>query len=631
MKPFHPLLLSALLLAPLAAQGSVLPYLPKNTLMAASLPDITTSIAEFQAMPLAKMWAEPEVQTFVGDAVKMLRKQVDEALAQAREQHKQGGLPVDPDEVLKLRVESATLAVTKLAVKTTENGLEQDIGLMAHFHFGASASAWLPLVRMGIDQLVAATEGEFERTDGKLDNETLISLKLKPDSANTSPDLHFVLLADGLLTGTDLDEVRETLAAMKAKTTMLGATADYQAGFANLDTKGAEMELFLRPSGLVEFGLSAMQVAEDMGQLEGLAMDGVRRAVDALGLRKLGALSLTQSYMDGKAVNRGFIGASNVGAESGGAAATGATAAPARKVDMAMLKWVPKDAASFATGSFDVEWLYGMLTKALDAYGPEAAKEFQSALAASEKELGFSLRDDLLLAFGDHYAMWALPQASLNTPPESTILIKVKDDARVLKAIKGLVAASDGRLELEEGEKRGIMVYQLSVNAEEIEGLGGMNPLEAYMPTFSFKNGYLVACFSPSDVKRAFARLDRKEDEPKGDIRGNKEFASIAASIPADVTYFSYVDWKAAFEGYYQIATGLLGFIPMGEDVPLDMAQIPDSATLTKHLFPSVSYGRVDANGTVTTSMSPIGPEVYALLLAIGIGGGVAVTSMRGF
>ncbi|MBM3961103.1 MAG: hypothetical protein FJ306_04270 [Planctomycetes bacterium] len=624
MKPFHPLLLSALLLAPLAAQGSALPYLPKNTLMAASLPDITTSIAEFQAMPLAKMWAEPEVQTFVGDAVKMLRKQIDLGLAQAREQHKQGELPVDPDEVLKLRVESATLAVTKLAVKTTEEGLKQDIGLMAHFHFGASASAWLPLVRMGIDQLVAATEGEFERTDGKLDNETLISLKLKPDSANTSPDLHFVLLADGLLTGTDLDEVRETLAAMKAKTTMLGATADYQAGFASLDSKGAELELFLRPSGLVEFGLSAMQVAEDMGQLGGLAMDGVRRAVDALGLRKLGALSLTQSYTDGKAVNRGFIGASNVGA-------TGATAAPARKVDMAMLKWVPKDAASFGTGSFDVEWLYGMLTKAIEAYGPEAAKEFQSALAASEKELGFSLRDDLLLAFGDHFAAWALPQASLNTPPETTILIKVKDDARVLKAIKGLVAMSNGLLELEEGEKRGIMVYQFSVNAEEIEGLGGMNPLEAYMPTFSFKNGYLVACFSPSDVKRAFARLDRKEDEPKGDIRGNKEFASIAASIPADVTYFNYIDWKATFEGYYQIATGLLGFIPMGEDVPLDMAQIPDSATLTKHLFPSVSYGRVDANGTVTTSISPIGPEVYLLGVAIGIGFGSFVISMRGF
>lgn len=625
MKPFQSLLLSALMLAPLAAQGSILPYLPKNTLMAASVPDLTTSMAEFQSMPLAKMWAEPEVQAFVGDLMKMMRKQVDEALAQAREQHKQGALPVDPDEVLKLRVEGATLAVTRLGIAMGEDGPKPDVGLMAHFHFGASASSWLPLVRMGLDQLAAAAEGQLERTDGKLDNETLVTFKPAAAMSATGLDLHFVLLADGLLTGTNLDEVRETLAAMKAKTTMLGATADYQAGQANLDGKGAELELFLRPSGLVEFGLSAMQIGEDMGQLEGIEMAGVRRAIDVLGWNKLGALSLTQSYVDGKAVNRGFIGA------GAGAAAEGATAAPARTVDLSLLKWVPKDAASFASGSFDISWFYGMLTKAIEAYGPDAAKEFQSALAASEKELGFNLRDDLLLAFGDHYALWALPQASLDSPPESTLLVKVKDEARVLKAIKGIVAASNGALELEEGEKRGIMVYQLSVNAEEIEGFGGMNPVGAYMPTFSFKNGYLVACFSPSDVKRAFARMDRKEDEPKGDIRGSKEFSSIAASIPADVTYFSYVDWKATFEGYYQIATGLLGFIPMGEDVPLDMAQIPDSATLTKHLFPAVSYGRKDAKGTVTTSTSPIGPEVYVLLLGVTVGASVALAGMRGF
>lgn len=628
MKPFQSLLLSALLLAPLAAQGSALPYLPKNTLMAASVPDLPTSMAEFQSMPLAKMWAEPEVQAFVGDLMKMMRKQVDEALAQAREQHKQGGLPVDPDEVLKLRVEGATLAVTRLGITMGEDGPTPDVGLMAHFHFGAAASSWLPLVRLGLDQLAAAAEGQLERTDGKLDNETLVTFKPSAAMGANGLDLHFVLLADGLLTGTNLDEVRETLAAMKAKTTMLGATADYQAGKANLDDKGAEVEFFLRPSGLVEFGLSAMQIGEDMGQLEGIEMAGVRRAIDALGWTKLGALSLTQSYVDGKAVNRGFIGA---GADAAAGGATAATAAPARTVDMSLLKWVPKDAASFASGSLDVSSLYGMLTKAIEAYGPDAAKEFQSALAASEKELGFNLRDDLLLAFGDHYAMWALPQASLDSPPESTLLVKVKDEARVLKAIKGIVAASDGALELEEGEKRGIMVYQLSVNAEEIEGFGGMNPVGAYMPTFSFKNGYLVACFSPSDVKRAFARMDRKEDEPKGDIRGSKEFASIAASIPTDVTYFGYVDWKATFEGYYQIATGLLGFIPMGEDVPLDMAQIPDSATLTKHLFPSISYGRKDAKGTVTTSMGPIGPEVYVLLLGVTVGASVAVAGMRGF
>ena len=31
------------------------------------MPDLPGSYAEFQAMPLAKMWAEPDVQAFVGD------------------------------------------------------------------------------------------------------------------------------------------------------------------------------------------------------------------------------------------------------------------------------------------------------------------------------------------------------------------------------------------------------------------------------------------------------------------------------------------------------------------------------------------------------------------------------------
>lgn len=626
MKPIQPLLLSALLLAPLAAQGGILPYLPKNTLAAASLPDLQTSLVEFQSTPVAKMWAEPEVQAFVGDLVKMVRKQVDDGLETARAQWKQGALPIDPDEVLKLRIDSVTLAVTKLGVTMGDGGPEPDVGLMAHFHFGASAASWLPLVRLGLDQLVAAADGNLERTDGKLDNETLVSLKTLADAGPNRFATHFVLLADGLLAGTDLDEVRETLAAMKAKTTMLGATAEYQAAQASLDSKGAEIEYFLRPAGLVEFALSSIEFGEEMGAVQGVDPAGIRRAMDAVGWSKLGALNLTQSYIDGKTVSRGFIGANT------SEAAAAATAAPARKVDMSILRWVPKDAASFVTGSLDVAWLYTTLTKGLEAYEPDLAKQFQAALADSEKQLGFNLRDDLLLAFGDHYAMWGLPQASLNAPAELTTLVKVKDEARVLKAIKGLVAASDGLFELESGEKRGIMVHQLSLNPERLEGLtdgfGGMNPLENYQPTFGFKDGYMVVCFSPSDVKRAFGRMDRKDDEPKGDIRGNKEFASIAASIPGDVSYFNYVDWKATFEGYYQIATGLLGFIPMGEDVPLDMAQIPDSATLTKHLFPSVSYGRTDAKGTVTTSTSPIGPEVFALLIGVGfgVGAGIAIS-----
>jgi hypothetical protein len=196
--------------------------------------------------------------------------------------------------------------------------------------------------------------------------------------------------------------------------------------------------------------------------------------------------------------------------------------------------------------------------------------------------------------------------------------------------MKNLAKLSNGMVEIEEGEKRGVMAYQIRVNFDPTQGMGGMNPFDMFQPTFAFKQGYMVAGFSASDVKRVFQRMDRKEDEPKGDIRGNKEFAAIAASIPTGVTSLSFTDWKSNFESLYQVATGLLAFVPMGDEVPIDMSLLPDSATLTKHLFASLSYTKTDAAGTESVVVSPFGPEV-GLLMGAAIGAGAAVfAGMRG-
>ena len=78
--------------APVAAQG-ILPYLPKDTLIAMTAPDISMSIAEFQQMPLAKMWAEEEVQTFFADVMAMAKEQIDEGMAMAKGMHEAGAFP----------------------------------------------------------------------------------------------------------------------------------------------------------------------------------------------------------------------------------------------------------------------------------------------------------------------------------------------------------------------------------------------------------------------------------------------------------------------------------------------------------------------------------------------------------
>lgn len=623
MKPISCLFLPALLLAPLAAQQSILAYLPKDTIAAATMPDLPGSYAEFQAMPLAKMWAEPDVQAFVGDLMAMLRKRVDEALGQAREQHKAGALPVDPDAVMSLRVQGMTAAITKLGLGMGDFGPQPEVGLMLHVDFGATAPTWMALLEMGLKQLDERSEGQLTRSETKVGEVKIVSYA-PPEESGIKMGLHIAMLGRGIVIGTLIDEVRETVTAMAAKTPILGATPAFQSSLGAIDDKGAEMQLYLRPTGFLDVAMAGLGIGAEMGQIGDLDVEGVRRAIKAMGLSDLGPLAMSYVYADGKAMSRGMSATL-----SGDTAA--ATTAAAKTVDMSFLKWVPKDAVGLGSSMLDLGWYYDAVLRGVDAYDPEIGKKAREQIAAMEQQIGFKLRDDLVGTIGDHYAWWSLPMGQINAPPEATLLVKVTDEQRLVKALKALAALSDGRIEIEEGEKRGIKAYQVRLGLEDIEQFGGMNPLESYQPTFAFKNGYMVVCFTPSDVKRAFARLDRKEDEPKGDIRGSKEFASIAASMPQGVTSISYTDWKSTFESYYQMATGVLGFIPLGEDIPLDTAQIPDSATLTKHLFPSVSYQRTDVNGTVTTTISPFGPEVYALGALVAIPLSAAVVGLRNF
>ena len=85
----------SLLSLPLLAQPrSIKPYLPESTVMVVSASDIGASLREMHEMPLAKMWAEDEVQDFVADLLKMAHEYMEQGLDQARAANEQGMLPI---------------------------------------------------------------------------------------------------------------------------------------------------------------------------------------------------------------------------------------------------------------------------------------------------------------------------------------------------------------------------------------------------------------------------------------------------------------------------------------------------------------------------------------------------------
>ncbi|MCA8976478.1 MAG: DUF3352 domain-containing protein [Planctomycetes bacterium] len=613
---FLPLAPFALLATTLAAQTSVLPYLPKNTLVAVSAPDLASSIAEFQKTPLAKMWHEEEMQTFLADALEFAQERFGEGLEQAKEAHANGQFPIDPEQLLKLRVGGITGAVTSLELGMGNRGPVPNVGLVVHIDFGDSAETWNGLIQMGLGMLEAKAGNKLAKTESTIGGVKVISMA--PSGRGVPEELkmglNVAMVPNGILIGTLADDVKSILENMKAQTPALGADPRFTEVTERVQAPGAEIQTYVHVDPMVEFALSALTLATEMEpKLAMVDMDGVERAALALGLRDLGSMAAAGKYVDGKTVTHTYHAAGK----------SHQTTAAAKTIDMSFLKWVPKDAVTFSAWNWDVGSIYDRLVAGLEAYDPEFARNALEHVAQVEQQLGFNIRDDLFGSFGDHGISWSMAVSTIMSMPESATLVAVKSEEKVVKVLRSLAQLSDGMVELEEGERRGIQVYSLRVNWEPPQGMGmGMNPFDMFTPTFAFKDGYLVLGFSVGDIKRVFKRMER-EDDPKGDIRSNKEFAAIAGSIPANIESLSYTDWKTQFESFYQLATSMLALVPMGEDVPIDMSLLPDSGTMTQHLFPSVSYTTSDGNGSETVITSPWGPEL-ALVFAALVGGGAA-------
>ena len=618
MKLFSLRSLSALIAvtAPLAAQG-MLPYLPKQTIAAISAPKLSEAIVEMQQMPLFKMWAEEEVQAFAGDLVEMFNEQGEEGLGQMREMYDAGMLPFDPDKLTDLGLAGVTIAITSMSLTEGDFGPLPRIGTMIHLDFGDAAEVIYPVLEMGLAAL--QQEAPLEPSETMIGD---IRLQTFTPSIVGAPDMSINVanVPNGVVIGTITDEVKAVLNNWINKTPMLTQTPGFSAA-----TKGsadAAVRMYMAPDFGIDFFMNAMKTIMDQGaniptqdgqvlQLGGeVDLDGVKRAMQAMGMTDVGTLGIAMGYDNGKSISRARHAYADAGEQ---------TAAASKVVDTNFLRWVPKDAVSFSAGSMDVAWLYDTLVKGMQAYDADMAQMVLGQLAMVEEQMGFSIRKDLFGAMGDHYVTWSMPMGTISAAPEMAFLMKVNDEQKLLGSLRSIAAMSDGALEIEEATKRGLKSYQILLNADPMDGMG-INPFDMFQPTFAFKDGYMVMGFSASDVKRVFKRMDR-DDNPKGDIRSNKEFMAIADRIPSGVNGLSFVDWKANFESYYQMLTGVLAFVPMSDDIPVDMSMIPDSETLTQHLFASLSYRKVGPDGAETVSISPFGMETVAI---VGFAAGVA-------
>ena len=616
----------SLLAAPLEAQHGLLPFLPEDTLVAISVPDLEATTGEFSEMPLAKIWHEEEVQNFLSDAMDMVHEQIEEAMAQADEMHAQGMLPIDPEKLMGLRINGGTFAVTKLGIEVGDFGPMPSFGLMLHLDLGDTAQQWNGLLRMGLDMLTQEAADQVTREEQEVGSYKIITMKPTMAPPGLDMCLNIAMVDDGILIGTLTDQVKATVQAMSEGRHVLAATERYKTNCKRLPTAGAEVEMFMRIDEMLDFSVDALGIAAQMErEFAWLDADGLGRAVDALGLKSIKSIGATSSYKGGKAVTTSYAVAPAPDRK-------GLLAGANKNLDLSFLQWVPKDAVSFSAMTMEPMSIYDSITAAMRAYDPQFAEMALAQLGGIEKQMGFTVRDDLFGALGDTMISWSMPIATMMSAPELAILLKVNDPDKIVKVLRSLTEMSDGFVELEDSERRGITTYQFRVNFDP--GMGGMNPFDMFNPSFSFKDGYMVAGFSPSDIRRVFKRMDRKDDaDPKRDIRGNKEFAIYSGQYPANIQSLGFTDWKANFESIYQMVASVLAFLPMDEDIPIDMSMLPDASTMTQHLFGSIYYTEVDGAGMSSTAVSPFGPELGLVAAAVigAVAGFAVAVGDRGF
>ncbi len=610
------LLIGSVLVTPALAQTvDFKKALPEGTIAYVGMPDIETSLQEMQDGALARMWRESEVQDFFADLLALAEAEWDRGLAQFRDMHEQGMMPVDPDDLLKLRVRGASFALTSLDL-TAENGEPMPkVGVLVHLDFGDTAQQWQQLLGFAMGMLEQQSEGMLVRETAKVGDTDIVSL-VPP---MTEMALNWAFVGNGVIIGTLFDEVKSAVEGLHSGGSSLVGSTNFTSVYKNLDTQGAELETYFQPGLLVDFGMKFLQLASEEAPDFPAELDvqGVDRAITALGLRSIKSLGGTWSYDGNKSRAKGYV-------YSPVPERQGLFAGGIKEVDLGFLKWVPRDAASFSATNFDLAGVYDAIVGAVRAYDEGIGEMAVGMISSYEDQFGVSIKEDLIGSLGTKMVSWSMPMAALGTTPETALVLEVRDEQRFMKTLRTISEISEGAFDIDESERRGIKVYQIQANID-VGAEMGFNPLEMFVPTFAFKNGYLVGGFAAGDIKRVFARMDR-EDDPADDIRTNEEFAPYLASIPrSGLTSVSFTDWKANFEGLYQMATSLVAFLPVDGEIPIDLSLLPDVGTLTKHLFGAVSWSGSDGNGWSSQTISPWGPEMVGVLAGVGVAGAAAV------
>ena len=536
-------------------------YLPAETLAVAALPDPGKSLAGWRTTDLYKIWTEPQVQAFFAKPLSKVPANPawDGALANI--------VALDPKNLF--------VALTALDEK------ENHPHLVAGFQFKGSKD--------DVERALAGPKKQVRdgAPAGKADLIQYQGRAIETFDAGGTNTLASTYLGDWYLISNDLALLKATVERVDhhapETSPSLEQDADFQAVGAKLPSSYETM-IFVRAQSFLN-RMYALATAS------GQPVDPEKRAE----MDKIKAVGATSSIEDGKIRDVLYTLAPGLKQDGG-------------HLSMGSLPLSSPDTLFYLANV--IRWPAKLNFPAGGSNGPAAgAMEELQNFVASLGERGITA-DTLRASFGNEGAL-QLDWSAASLQPSILASVEVRDHDAAQKLVAELTSRPVDDLFWQTTQANGQTYYSLS-----------LANLSMVQPTLTLTGKHLLFGLDAPQVRDAAGR----EGSTAPTFTASDSYKTAAALVGKPNVSFAYLDTKGLFERIYGLIRpyALMGaaFLPPQYTDYVDLAKLPDTETISKHLTPSVLSQTLDKDGTKLDSVGSITPAQE--ITGIGIVAGVA-------
>ncbi len=371
--------------------------------------------------------------------------------------------------------------------------------------------------------------------------------------------------------------------------------------------------LFKRVKGFKKFETSARAFVDVAGLVKLGETRGkeITRLLDDFGLTGLRSAVLYSGF-DGEA-ERGLMEFDTTGPRKGILRLV--SGKPFRLSDVPA---IPRDATSWSMTNFDLGRGYDLAWTTAQHVAhlmyPQGTPQLQEFRKQVDDALGIDLRNDLLGALDDKFAMYSSPaDGPLNLG--QTFLLKVKDPAKLQeslsRALKNLGRITGTDIAIKKRTYHGVEVSEVHVRQQGF----------FFVPTYAVHKGWVVFSYFPQAVQgyilRATGELPAWKPDPRTQAfldRLPKEFISISVTDPRP-TVKQILALSPLIGGMFK------SFFP---DIKFDVGTLPNGDEATQKLFPNVAVVtstdtmiRTESRSSLELPFDLGGLDYYAVLAVL--------------